>query len=76
MRFYSAAVSLLVWGFGMVPLGALAQPQVGATELARAKTLLESSRAEFTAEQFVLLSRKLAATESAPIISSTDFMWK
>lgn len=67
MRLNSAVMSLLAWGLGMVPLGALAQPQVGATELARAKTLLEISRAVLTAEQFALLSGKLAAAESAVV---------
>lgn len=71
MRFYPAVASLLACGICMLPLGALAQPQVGATELARAKTLLEGSRAEFTAEQFALLSRKLAAAESATVEFTT-----
>src|SRR5688572_33118157 len=65
MRLNSAVMSLLAWGLGLVPLGALAQPQVGATELARAKTLLEISRAQLTAEQFALLSGRLATAESA-----------
>jgi hypothetical protein len=38
-------------------------PWIGATELARARTLLELSRAELTAEQLSLLSRRLAAAE-------------
>jgi len=42
-----------------------AAPQVGVTELARARTLLELSRAELSSEQFALLSRRLAAAESA-----------
>lgn len=61
----AAVASLLTCVLGLVPLGALAQPHVGPAELAQAKTLLELSRAELTAEQFALLSRKLAAAEGA-----------
>jgi len=66
MRINSAAAAALVTcGLGLAPLGALAQPQVGATELARARMLLETSTAELSAEQFALLSRRLAAVEVA-----------
>ena len=66
MRPNSASVaSLLAIALFLPPRAGLAQTQVGVTELARAKTLLDLSRAGFSAEQFALLSRKLAAAESA-----------
>lgn len=65
MKINFAAAPLLVFALGLAPRDAVAQTQIGVTELARARTLLEISRAQLTAEQFALLSRKLAAAESA-----------
>lgn len=62
---FAAAPTLLVCLFCLVPGDGAAQPQVGLAELARARTLLELARAELSAEQFALLSRRLAAAESA-----------
>lgn len=67
----AAAAALLTCSLSLAPLGALAQPQVGATELARARTLLETSSAKLSAEQFALLSRRLAAAESAYVELTT-----
>ncbi len=58
-------VSLLAVAFCMAPRDGMAQTPIGAAELTRARSLLELSRAEFSAEQFALLSRRLAAAESA-----------
>lgn len=57
--------SLLACALIWAPSGVLAQPQVGATELARVRALLDTSRADFSAEQFSLLSSRLVAAESA-----------
>src|ERR1043165_329321 len=61
----AAAVSALAVGVVLVSAEAAAQPQIGPAELAGAKTVLDAYRAQLTAEQFALLSRKLAAAESA-----------
>src|SRR4051812_38278624 len=55
----------------ILPWIGLAQPQMGATELARAKSLLELSRAELSAEQLALLSSRLAQTEQAYVELTT-----
>lgn len=61
----NVAARLVACALGVMPLGGLAQPQIGAMDLARARALLELSRAELTVEQFALLSRRLAAAETA-----------
>lgn len=65
MRILSVAAPLLALVLCLAPHDALAQPQVGPAEFARAKALLERSRTELTAEQFALLSGRLAEAESA-----------
>jgi hypothetical protein len=57
--------SLLAVAFCVAPRDGKAQTQIGAAELTRARSLLQLSRAEFSAEQFALLSGRLAAAESA-----------
>jgi len=55
-------VAIALW----VMAGAVfAQPQLGPTELARAKSLLDLYKAELSAEQYGLLSSKLAQTQQA-----------
>lgn len=66
MQIHSVTTApLLALVLCMAPHTALAQPQVGPAELARARTLLELSRAELTVEQFTLLSGRLAEAERA-----------
>jgi hypothetical protein len=63
---FATISTVLVGALCLVPCSGAAQtPQVGATELAQARTLLNLSRAELSAEQFALLSRRLAAAETA-----------
>src|SRR4051812_44858928 len=56
---------LLFAVLALVPWAVVAQPQLGPAELARAKTLLDLSRAELSAEQYALLSGKVAEAETA-----------
>ncbi|HYV49404.1 MAG TPA: hypothetical protein VFA20_31310 [Myxococcaceae bacterium] len=53
------------WWLMIAPCVAVAQPQLGPTELSRAKSLLDLYKAELSAEQYASLSSKLAQTEQA-----------
>jgi hypothetical protein len=67
----AAAVMWLALAMCLASADARAQPEVVATELTRAKVLLDLSRAELTAEQFALLSRRLAAARTAYVELAT-----
>jgi len=64
----AVVASSLICAFWLAPLATRAQPQAGAAQLARVKTLLELSRAEFTAEELALLSGRLAEAETASVV--------
>jgi hypothetical protein len=49
----------------LAPHPSSAQPQLGPTELGRAKTLVDLYKAQLSAEQYSLLSTRLAQTEQA-----------
>jgi hypothetical protein len=61
----------MICALGLFPGVAFAQMQQAASELARARSLLELSRAELTAQQYALLSGKLAETEAAYVELTT-----
>ena len=66
MRIHPVTIaSLLALALGLAPPDALAQPQVGPADFARARALLDLSRAELTAAQFTLLSGRFAEAERA-----------
>jgi len=62
---WTSALSFLAVVFCVVPDAGLAQPALDMSELARAKSMLELYRAQLSAEQYVLLSSRLAQTEQA-----------
>ncbi|HYV49048.1 MAG TPA: hypothetical protein VFA20_29510 [Myxococcaceae bacterium] len=67
MRISIAAACALV----VLPHAGFAQMQQAASELARARSLLELSRVELTAQQYALLSSRLAETEAAYVELTT-----
>src|SRR4051812_12703194 len=71
MRVSASTLLLLALASCLVPSTGLAQSQLGMTELARVKSLLELYRAELSGEQFSLLSSKLAQTEQAYVELTT-----
>ena len=62
---WTSALSFLALVWCVVPDAGLAQPQPGMSELARAKSMLDLYRAQLSAEQYALLSSRLAQTEQA-----------
>jgi hypothetical protein len=63
----SLATLLLAGALSVIPCTGFAQTPQAASELARARSLLERSRAELTAQQYALLSSRLAETEAASV---------
>src|SRR3954468_14212830 len=49
----------------LTPRASLAQPQLGSSELTQAKNLIDLYKAELSAEQYSLLSTRLAQTQQA-----------
>src|SRR5512141_1814886 len=68
---WTSALSFLALAWCVVPGAGLAQPQLGTSELARAKSMLDLHRAQLSAEQYVLLSSRLAQTEQAYVELTT-----
>jgi hypothetical protein len=62
MRVRASVVALFI---ALAPSAAVAQQRLGAAELTRVKSLLEVHRAELSAEQYALLSTRLAQTQQA-----------
>jgi hypothetical protein len=61
----AAHVGLIPLALLLVPWAAVAQPQIGPSELARAKAVLDLYKAELSAQQYALLGSKLAQTQQA-----------
>jgi len=68
---WTSALSFLALVFCVVPDAGLAQPHLGMSELARAKSMLDLYRAQLSAEQYALLSSRLAQTELAYVELTT-----
>src|SRR4051812_10099132 len=68
MRIHSTfSAWLLPAALCLVPLDVVAQPEVAGPELARARVLLDLSRAELAADELALLSGRLAEAEAASV---------
>src|SRR5512146_2448173 len=68
---WTSALSLLALVWCVVPDAGLAQPHLGMSELARAKSMLDLYRAQLSAEQYAQLSSRLAQTEQAYVELTT-----
>lgn len=62
---------LLAIALSFAPVVTFAQPQLGPSELARAKAVLDLYKAELSAEQYALLSTRLAQTQQAYVELTT-----
>jgi hypothetical protein len=71
MARWTSALSFLALVWCVVPDAGLAQPHLGMSELARAKSMLDLYRTQLSAEQYALLSSRLAQTEQAYVELTT-----